>query len=336
VSAETAGARPATIAAPAPPAKRRWRIRDVVSPLVSVIALGAVVAWATRQRTPHLPTDAGGLALLGAAVAVYGLTWIARGTRWHLILRRAAIEHDPIDAHGLVAVGYMGNTVLPARGGEVLRMLLLPGRSSAGRREALGSILAERLVDAIVLALLFAALTWVGIGGAPLGQAPAIVAAAVSGIVVAAGVVLISMRKRGRLQKLARAAGPYVAASKNLLGGFGLRLAALTAVIWALEGTICLIVGDSLGVHLDPLDALFVMVLASFFAIIPAAPGAVGTFDGAVLLGLGAGGVPGGQAVAFALLIRFVIYVPITLLGLAFLIARYGGLATLRRRAAEA
>ena len=72
-------------------------------------------------------------------------------------------------------------------------------------------------------------------------------------------------------------------------------------------------------------------MLSAFFSLIPAAPGYVGTFDAAVVFGLHALDVGGGQAIAFALLVRFVLFVPITIAGLILLLlTRYGGL---RRRA---
>jgi hypothetical protein len=66
-------------------------------------------------------------------------------------------------------------------------------------------------------------------------------------------------------------------------------------------------------------------VLASLFAAIPAAPGYAGTFDAGLVLGLKAVGVVGGTAVAFILLARFVMFVPVTLAGLFVLVHNYGG-----------
>ena len=53
-------------------------------------------------------------------------------------------------------------------------------------------------------------------------------------------------------------------------------------------------------------------------------------FDAAVIFGLKALDVTGGSAVAFAVLVRFVLFAPITIAGLALLIGRYGGLRRLR------
>ena len=66
----------------------------------------------------------------------------------------------------------MGNNVLPARGGELLRVLLLGERTNARRRVILGTIIAERFVDLLTIVTLFAVLTAVGIADRPLGLTP--------------------------------------------------------------------------------------------------------------------------------------------------------------------
>jgi uncharacterized membrane protein YbhN (UPF0104 family) len=84
--------------------------------------------------------------------------------------------------------------------------------------------------------------------------------------------------------------------------------------------------GGVAGVHLAWLDGLYVMSLANIAALVPAAPGYVGTYDAAVLLGVSlvtSAGHP--AAIAYVVLVRFVLFVPITLAGLAALVARYGG-----------
>jgi uncharacterized membrane protein YbhN (UPF0104 family) len=69
------------------------------------------------------------------------------------------------------------------------------------------------------------------------------------------------------------------------------------------------------------------MALANLVALVPAAPGYVGTYDAAVILGvrLVAGGTRA-AALAYTLVVRFVLFVPITVVGLVVLVVRYGAL----------
>ena len=105
----------------------------------------------------------------------------------------------------------------------------------------------------------------------------------------------------------------------------GLLLAGLTVLAWCCEGMTLLLIGHSLGLELHILDTLQIIVLASLFAAIPAAPGYAGTFDAGLVLGLKAVGVTGGTAVGFVVLARFVMFVPVTLVGLFLLLHTYGG-----------
>ena len=308
--------------------------RTLAGIAISVVSLAAVVWWALQQDAPRFPVRAADWALLGAAVGVYAIATLARGWRWHVILRLDGIRHRRRDALGLVCVGYMGNTVLPARGGEVLRTVLMAQRSDARKRFVLGSIVAERLLDAVVLAGLFALLTFVGVAGAPTGVLPAVLTVvALAGGAVALWLYLRA-RRAGRLEAFAAKVRPLVRASRPLLGLTGAMLALLTVGVWLLEAVIFVLVGQSLGVELSLMEGLFLDVLASFFALIPAAPGYVGTFDAAIIFGAKALSIASGAALTFALLVRFVLFVPITAVGLLLLLVAYGGPAALRRGAA--
>ena len=111
-------------------------------------------------------------------------------------------------------------------------------------------------------------------------------------------------------------------------------------MLWLIEGSVYAVLGAVAGVHLSLLDGLYIMALANLVALVPAAPGYLGTFDAAVLLGvrLVAGGTHA-AALAYAVVVRFVLFVPITLVGLVALVVRYGGLrrmsVALRRPAAR-
>jgi glycosyltransferase 2 family protein len=295
-----------------------------------------VIWWGLEQQTPTFPSSPEDLLLVVLAVAFYAVVTLVRGWRWHVVLRQSGIAHARADAYALTTVGYMGNTVLPARGGEILRILLLGERTDARRREILGSIVAERALDAAALIVLFAILTWTQVAGAPVGQSPAAIALAL----VAAGTLVILfyiwLRRRGRLERFASILRPFLRASRQMVSKRGLGLLVVTIVVWVIEGAIFWLIGHSLHLDVNLLEGLFLVVLTSFFLIVPAAPGYLGTFDAALIFGLKALDIRGGDAVAYVLLVRFVLFVPITVAGLVLMLTRYGGLSRLfGRRAAR-
>ena len=149
--------------------------------------------------------------------------------------------------------------------------------------------------------------------------------------------VLRAFRRRGRLGRFADLVRPFAYATRVLVGwrctagrghprrvdarGVDLLAPRRLAPAW-----------DHPGRSFVPRGA------HELVSIIPSAPGYVGTFEAAVVFGLHAIGIEGGQAVAYALLIRFLLYVPITAVGLVLLLVRYGGLPRLipgRFRGAE-
>lgn len=294
--------------------------------LVSIVSLGAVIWWGSHQHAPRMPTSAAGASWLAASLGVYALAVLVRGWRWHRILVLSRIPHERADAFWLMPVAYMGNTVLPLRGGEVLRISLLASRANARVREVLGTVIAERILDVATLAVVFAVLTLSGVDGAPTGKIAAYIAVGL--VVVAAGglVGYLWLRRRGRFDALADRIRPYASASKLFAHRSGIPLAGMSGVIWLLEGTTVMFVGRALGIHLGLLAALLTNVIASLASAIPAGPGFAGTYDGGIILALHAANVKGGFATGFDLLVRAVVFVPVTIVGLIVLVVRYGGL----------
>lgn len=300
--------------------------------VVSLLSLGAAVWWASQQQAPRIPIGTDDALWLMASTAVYATSLGLRGWRWHRIMALSHIPHRRADAFGLTLVAYMGNTVLPARGGEVLRVSIMRKRSPAGLPEIIGSVIAERLFDLVALGAMFAVMTWEGVAGAPTGRPAAdIVAAAI--VAAAAGVALcFALRRRGQLESLAARIAPFVRASKFLARPAGGRLLGLSLLIWLLEGLTLLLVGNALALHLSVSDALLTAVIAALAASLPAGPGYAGSYDGGVLLTLHASGISGGTAVGFLLLARFVVFVPVTVVGAGLFLTRYGGLRLRRKR----
>ena len=303
----------------------------LIQALVSVLALGAVVWWASRQDAPDIPSDSDAIAWLIAALALYALATVVRAERWHAILSETGIETKRVDCYGLSTVGYMGNNVLPARAGEALRVFLLDTRTGAGKRKILGTVVAERLLDAIALGVIFALTVYLVLEGdvVPTDE-PALIAAicfAALGVLI---VALVVIHRRGGLQRLRELIAPLMHAPRALLTRRGAGLLVATFVLWSIEGAVYLAVAKAIDLDISVSGAFYLVALTNFVAALPAAPGSIGTFDAAVAFGAKALGASGSVAVTYLLLLRFVLYVPITIVGLIVLVTRYGGWARLR------
>ena len=77
--------------------------------------------------------DAHALRDLGAALGLYAVATLLRAERWHLILVRAGLDRGRAETLRLTLVGYMGNNTLPARAGDLMRVVLLRARRAGWR-----------------------------------------------------------------------------------------------------------------------------------------------------------------------------------------------------------
>jgi glycosyltransferase 2 family protein len=303
----------------------------LVQVLFSLVALVAVVWWASHQEAPELPSTGGAVAWLAAGAALYAATTLLRGERWHRILHLIGVDSKRVDSYGLVAVGYMGNNVLPARAGEMLRVVLLDRRTGSGKRTLLGTVVAERLLDAVALACIFVAVVYGALRKTTLPSDRPLVAAGAALLLLALGLVALQvLRRRGALERLLDWLRPLAGASRALVSREGFVLLAASFAIWSMEASVYLAVARATGLDVGGMGALYLVALTNLFAMLPAAPGYVGTFDAAVAFGVKAIGGTGSQALSYLLVLRFVLFVPITLVGLLVLVARYGGWSRLR------
>ena len=98
-----------------------------------------------------------GAALQGAnyvwllpGVAVYFVAVWVRAWRWHYLIR--PVKSIPTRRmFPIVAIGYMGNNIYPARAGEVFRALFLKSKEGVPFSTSLATIIVERIFDGVVM-----------------------------------------------------------------------------------------------------------------------------------------------------------------------------------------
>jgi uncharacterized membrane protein YbhN (UPF0104 family) len=304
----------------------------IIQALVSLVALAAVVWWASRQDSPHIPTDGDAIAWLLAGVGLYALATLVRAERWHEILELTGVHARRRDCYALTTVGYMGNNVLPARAGEALRVVLLSQRSSGSKRTLLGSVVAERALDVIALLTIFVVTVYGVLSTSEVlpTDRPLLISAIGVVLVVAAAVAIWVLRRHHVFERARDWLRPLADSPRALLNRRGILLLGATFVLWSVEAAVYLTVARAIDLDISTSGALYLVALTNFVAALPAAPGSIGTFDAAVAFGAKALGATGSAALSYVILLRFVLYVPITVVGLAVLVTRYGGWSRLR------
>jgi len=295
---------------------------------ISVVALAAVVWWASHQRMPELPAASVALPRLAAALGLYAVATALRGERWLHLMRRGGAPLGRVDAYAVTTVGYMGNNALPARAGDFLKSVLSSRQAGTPTTDGFGTLVAERVLDALALVLVFAML--VTTLSLPLGVHGWMLALVVGALLVAALAAWLLGRDTDAGRRAQQLVARLLAPTRSLWSAGGAALLALSVVLWLVEGSVYAVLGAVAGLHLSLVDGLYIMALANLVALVPAAPGYVGTFDAAVILAvrLVAGGTHA-AALTYAVVVRFVLFVPITIVGLVALVVRYGGLRRL-------
>ncbi|HEX9618065.1 MAG TPA: lysylphosphatidylglycerol synthase transmembrane domain-containing protein [Anaerolineales bacterium] len=277
-------------------------------------------------------------------VAIYFVAVWARAWRWHYLLR-------PVKAVStrtmfpIVAIGYMGNNVYPARAGEVLRAVVLRRRTGIPVSASLATIIVERVFDGVVmlafvflnlpeLARLTAASGFVGSIQTLAIWGAAAFSAALAVFLLAA---MFPVQAEGSLAWLAERVVP--SRFRERLLGYAMRFLSgleclrsprealmiffTSVVIWLLEtGKYWFVM------HAFPFEVRFFTLMlmngiVNLATTIPSAPGYVGTFDAPGIAVLTAYGVDRAFAAGYTLVLHVALWLPITVLG-AYYLAREG------------
>lgn len=106
-----------------------------------------------------------------------------------------------------------------------------------------------------------------------------------------------------------------------------LALTVSSLVLWALYAGMDFFTLHALGffgsgftlIDRNPIGAVLVILMITTIGFsIPGAPGAVGTYHGMAVLGLGLFNVPGDRAAGYAILLHALNYIPLTVVGLIY------------------
>jgi uncharacterized protein (TIRG00374 family) len=323
----------------APTALRR---RSVVLGLAIGVPISVVFGWlalseADLDRVRASLADATIAPLLGA-VALMGLIYILQAERWRRIAERP--PQDRVRLLGFVVTAVACNNVLPGRVGDLFRArwLSVLARIPGGR--ALSTVVVDRSFDVLTLvALLLLSLpfvadeTWLDrivVGGLAL--------IAVLFLVFASARIYVRQRPRERRTSrglVRRVVRDTVEGLAVRMGPRRVGVAALLSVgAWSSWAVGAVLVGRSVGIDVTLLEALFVTGVMNLGVAILASPGYVGTYQWLAVASLGLFDVPREEALAFAILMQAVWYVPTTAAGAVML--GVGGVRRVRARSDRA
>lgn len=277
-------------------------------------------------------------------IAVYFLGVWVRAWRWHYLLRPLkAISTRTM--FPIVAIGYMGNNIYPARAGEVLRAVILKRREGIPVSASLATIIVERVYDGVVmLAFVFLNLPELARLTVDSGFVGDIQTLALWGAAAFIGVLaafllaamfplqaekiiqwfinrFIPIRFREKVLGVMRR---FLAGLESLRSPKEALMVFLTSVvIWLLETGKYWFVMHAFNFQVTFFALMLMNGIVNLATTIPSAPGYVGTFDAPGIAVLKAYGVKPATAAGYTLVLHVALWLPITALG-AYYMAREG------------
>jgi glycosyltransferase 2 family protein len=255
-------------------------------------------------------------------------SFFLRSLRWRILLN--AEENLSVGAVFCATMaGYLGNAFLPARAGELVRTLVISGRSKLSRTYVLTTALSERLMDVIAL-VLWASLILLGVHPKPdwmggVARTMAVVAtvgAFTIAILPHTGELCQKLIRRiplpaGLRELLLRLSGQVLLGMRAFhhVGRF-LGFAAFTVVIWLSDAAGLLVGAHALGLAISFAMAVLLLTGLGLGSALPSTPGYVGIYQFVGVTVLVPLGIAKSQALAFILMTQAYGYVVVLLLGL--------------------
>lgn len=277
-------------------------------------------------------------------IGVYFLAVWARAWRWHYLLR--PLKAVPTRTmFPIVAIGYMGNNVYPARAGEVLRAVILKRKEGVAVSASLATIIVERIFDGVVmLAFIFVNLGELAEIGGGLVAGLSIQQIAFWGSLLFVGALLafllaamfpsasqrlmswltarlVPERFRARVLEVGNR---FLGGLEALRSPFEVLMVFISSlVIWLLETGKYWFVMHAFNFEVSFFALMLMNGVVNLATTIPSAPGYIGTFDAPGIAILEAYGVPKEVATSYTFVLHIALWLPITLLG-AYYLAREG------------
>ncbi len=267
--------------------------------------------------------------LLGVLISL--VSFCSRAARWQIILQPfQKISFFPLLRWQIG--GLLVNNLLPLRGGEFVRAYWAGHKSSLSKSSVLATIFLERILDIGTIAFIaLMILTVLGIGGPLFTPLNLLIFGAILLILFFIAKTYLNRNPqipfKQKLEKILPekfksfveqfASGLQVVKDKNEI----IKLIIISVITWCIDITTIFVMAHSLGVSLSWLGAGFTIVGLVLGVMVPAAPGAAGTYEAGGVIALTLLGVDKTLALSLILLIHAVQYIFVLSIGIPILIA---------------
>ena len=273
-------------------------------------------------------------------IVVYFISVAVRAWRWAYMLRPMK-QLSVGRMYPIVVIGYMGNNIYPARIGEIVRAYVLQRNEGVPIASSLATVFMERLIDGIVMVgfVLFALpnvpslndtvrsivtfTSLVFVAGAAVFFALALAPRKAEQIAQAIVSRMVPLRFQAPLMNFVE---KFVAGAQCLRRPTDLLvLLGTTIVIWLMETVKYWLIWHGFTANpnfreLPFVDFMLFNGVANLSTVIPSGPGFIGTYEAAGVAVFGTIGIEQSLALAYVIVMHIALWLPVTLLGLFFML----------------
>jgi len=259
-------------------------------------------------------------ATLALAVSVFMLAGLLRAARW-----RVLFLNEDISVWRLFIIQHEGlgiGNLMPVRvASEIYQLAVLTLKDKVARPTAVAALGMERVVDVVssttILGVAFFLVPEMKVLGALVWGAVALALLAVGLVTAVAwgGQALAFVQRITFVAAVSAAILEFRHECSRLVYALLMSLA-----YWVLVGTTAWIIAVAIELPISPVAATLVIMGTTLFATtVPAAPGALGTFEFAVVYVLGILGIDDADSFAYAIIVHAVFFLPATIIAVVFL-----------------
>jgi uncharacterized protein (TIRG00374 family) len=299
------------IAEPDPLAKRFLNLRTLLSFVIGLAVMGFVLSRVevnvAEIRANLAQTN---VPLFLAAIVLYYLTFPIRALRWQQLLANVGYANDAngngtigtvsgggqgqiklpsvVGLAEIVMLSWFANCIVPAKLGDAYRAYLLKSNAGVSFSKTFGTILAERIIDMLLLFTLLAVSVLIAFSGHLPAAILLIMQAGLVLVVAVIGGLMVMRNLSGFITRFVpqRFQKHYALFEQGTLGSFQAMPLVLTYSVlgWAIEAGRLYLVCLSLGLTgLSPAIILFAALASALLTTLPITPAGLGFVESAIV-----------------------------------------------------
>jgi glycosyltransferase 2 family protein len=303
-----------------PPVPARKPVNKITL-VIAIIIAGVLLFLSLRNISWQEMLDALKHARLEFVILTLILSAISiffRGLRWGVLLS-AQKKIKPLTMFWATCIGYLGNTILPARAGEVIRSLMLGAKEDISKSYVFATAITERVLDVIILVL-------IGVFSIPaIGSMPDSLnkAMQVMGVLGVVAVVILFVAPRfsellnrivNRLPLPEKVKKPLINFMNEFLLGAqafinpkrAAGFAGYSAILWFLDATGAIFMSYAFNLHFSYAQAFVLLLAMGLSSAIPSTPGYVGIYQYVAVILLPLYGISRSAALTYILVLQLV------------------------------